>query len=258
MNLIDCEFDNVSHKEVVETARQFFHGKRRGYLATVNVAILMMMRSNVRLKQFVARSAMTLADGQPLIWLSRLLNEPLPERITGVDLVESLCRCAAEENAGVYLLGGTSDVVADVAKRLQQQTRGLQIVGYADGYFGPDQAHQRAAAVRDSGAKLLIVAMGVPRQEVFIEEQWETLGVNLAIPVGGSFDVLSGRKKRAPLWIQKIGMEWMFRMCQEPRRLARRYIVTNSQFLVLSTIQLLKAMPGQFMDAVGRRQRVSS
>lgn len=258
MKLIDCEFAAVTEKGAVEWARRFMRSGRRGYITTVNVAILMMMRGDQRLKNFISRSALTVCDGQPLVWLSKLLGRPLPERVAGVELVESLCRCAAEEKAGVYLLGSKADIVADVAAKLKEQTPGLNIVGVADGYFGPDESAERAAAVKASGAKLLIVAMGVPRQEVFIEEQWEELGVNLAIPVGGSFDVIAGRKQRAPLWVQKIGFEWFFRMCQEPQRLAKRYVVTNTQFIGLATLALLKEMPSQFFAAFNQQQRTPS
>jgi len=223
--LLNCDFDAVTEQGTVEWARSFFRSGRRGYITTVNVAILMMMRGNQRLQRFIDGSALTVCDGQPLVWLSKMLGRPLPERVAGVELVESLCRCAAEEEVGVYLLGSKPDIVADVATRLKEQNPKLNIVGVADGY------------------QLLIVAMGVPRQEEFVEEQWDNLGVNLAIPVGGSFDVIAGRKQRAPLWVQKIGFEWFFRMCQEPKRLAKRYLITNTQFLGLSAIELVKELP---------------
>ena len=257
MKLLNCDFDSVTEVGAVEWARGLLRGGHRGYITTVNVAILMMMRSDQRLQKFIDDSSLTVADGQPLIWLSKLLGRPLPERVAGVELVESLCRCAAEEDAGVYLLGSKADIVEDVAAKLKEQTPNLNLVGVADGYFGPDEFEERAAAVRASGAKLLIVAMGVPRQEVFIEEQWENLGVNLAIPVGGSFDVIAGRKSRAPVWIQKIGFEWCYRMCQEPKRLAKRYLVTNCQFMALATWALLKEMPKQFFNAIGNKQQQS-
>lgn len=252
-SILNCEFDAVTEQGTVEWARSFFRSGRRGYITTVNVAILMMMRGNRRLQRFIDGSALTVCDGQPLIWLSKLLGRPLPERVAGVELVESLCRCAAEEEAGVYLLGSKADIVADVAAKLKEQNPNLKLVGVANGYFGPDQAAERAAAVRESGAKLLIVAMGVPRQEQFVEEQWDNLGVNLAIPVGGSFDVIAGRKQRAPLWVQKIGFEWFFRMCQEPKRLAKRYLVTNTQFLSLAAIELLKDVPRHLIRPTQQR-----
>jgi N-acetylglucosaminyldiphosphoundecaprenol N-acetyl-beta-D-mannosaminyltransferase len=116
---------------------------------------------------------------------------------------------------------------------LHSRHPGLDVRGWADGYFDADQAQARARAVAESGAELLFVAMGVPRQEYFIEEQWEHLGARIVIGVGGSFDVIAGLRKRAPVLIQRAGLEWAYRLAQEPRRLFRRYLVTNSQFLAL-------------------------
>ena len=136
-------------------------------------------------------------------------------------------------------MGATQDIVEDVAKKLSEQTSNAQFVGVQDGYFSHEESKARAQAIRESGAKLLIVAMGVPRQEQFLQDHWEELNVQLAIGVGGSFDVIAGRTKRAPQWMQTVGLEWFFRMSQEPRRLAKRYFITNSQFIWLSGWALL-------------------
>ena len=232
VTLLNGDFDAVSLDETVSSIVDFIKAGERGYLCTVNVAILMMMRENPRLQSFVDKAAFVVADGQPIIWASRLMKNPLPERVTGVDLVEELAERAATEKLPIYLLGATKDVVAEVAERLTRRYPGLEIAGTADGYFGADEAPARAEAVAASGAKILFVGMGVPRQEVFLEEQWERLGVSLAIPVGGSFEVLAGRKTRAPEFVQKVGMEWAFRFAQEPKRLGKRYLVTNTQFIL--------------------------
>ena len=199
----------------------------------------MMMQSDPRLKQYIDDSGLIVADGQPLIWLSKLLRKPLPERVAGVELVHELVNVASQENAGIYLMGATQDIVEDVAKKLSEQTSNAQFVGVQDGYFSHEESKARAQAIRESGAKLLIVAMGVPRQEQFLQDHWEELNVQLAIGVGGSFDVIAGRTKRAPQWMQTVGLEWFFRMSQEPRRLAKRYFITNSQFIWLSGWALL-------------------
>ena len=159
--------------------------------------------------------------------------------MAGVELVERLCERAAREGFGVYLLGGKKDVVEKVAARFTAQFPGLKLSGVEDGYFKDDEAGQRADAVARSGAKILIAAMGVPRQELFIEEHWDRLGVPFAIGVGGSFDVLAGLRARAPELIQRIGLEWLFRLAQEPGRLWKRYLVTNAQFLYLMSREVL-------------------
>lgn len=239
VEILNARFRPVTLEETVELVTRQIRAGERGYLCTVNVAILMMMRQDPRLQRFVDGAAMVVADGQPLIWGSRLLGRRLPERVAGVELVERLCERAASEGFGVYLLGGRKDVVEKVAARLQASFPGLRLSGVEDGYFTDQEASARAEAVARSGAKILIAAMGVPRQEYFIEEQWERLGVPFAIGVGGSFDVLAGLRARAPVLIQRIGLEWLFRLAQEPGRLWKRYLVTNTQFVYLMSREIL-------------------
>ncbi len=232
LRLLNAQFDPLTLPQTVDAIFGLRGTHQRGWLCTVNVAILMMMRTDVRLQSFVDRAALVVADGQPLVWCSRWLGKPLPERVTGVDLIDALCERAAREGARVYLLGATGEIVAKAAQRLQDLHPDLQ-VEYADGYFTNDEASARADRIRASGADILFVGMGVPRQENFLDEQWDRLGVGMAIGVGGSFDVLAGLHSRAPTWVQKAGMEWFFRLVQEPRRLFTRYLTTNSRFVWL-------------------------
>jgi len=240
VNILNGQFDPLTLAQLVDATFGLLHEGRRGWLCTVNVAILMMMRDDRRLQQFVDRAALVVADGQPLVWYARWLGHPLPERVAGIDLIDALCERAAREGKRVYLLGASEEIVAKAARRLRDRVAGLELE-YSSGYFSDDEASVRADHVRVSGAEILFVAMGVPRQEYFIEAQWERLGVSIAIGVGGSFEVLAGRRSRAPSWMQHSGLEWVFRLVQEPRRLFRRYLVTNSQFLW----QVLRAILGR-------------
>jgi len=233
IQILNGRFDRLSAHQTVEELVRATRARERGVLSTVNVAILMMMRSDPRLQRFVDTSRWTVADGQPLVWASHLWRQPLPERVAGIDLIDQLCARAADEGFGVYFLGADRDTVRVAVNVLQARHRDLSVCGYADGYFGPEQAEARAKAIAESGADLLFVAMGVPRQEYFIDEQWKNLGARIVIGVGGSFDVIAGRRKRAPPFIQRAGLEWAYRLAQEPRRLFRRYLITNSQFLGL-------------------------
>jgi N-acetylglucosaminyldiphosphoundecaprenol N-acetyl-beta-D-mannosaminyltransferase len=239
--ILNGRFAPLRGAEVVEWAASFIRAGRRGYLCTVNVAILMMMRRDPRLQRIVDRAALVVADGQPIVWLSRWLGRPLPERVAGVDLVEALAARAAVEGFSVYLLGARRDVVEAAATRLRRQHPGLRIAGTADGYFSPAEAPARARAVGESGADVLLIGMGVPRQEYFLDTYGNELGVSLAIGVGGTLEVLAGRRRRAPSWCQQAGLEWLCRLAQEPRRLGTRYLVTNTQFLWYAVTHLLRA-----------------
>lgn len=236
---LNGQFDPLTLPQTVDAVFHLLATGRRGWLCTVNVAILMMMRSDAWLQQFVDRAALVVADGQPIIWCARWLGQSLPARVAGVDLVDAICERAAREGRRVFLLGATNQIVAATAQRLCARHRDLQIE-YANGYFTKDEAPGRADRIRTSGAAILFVGMGVPRQERFLEEHWNRLGVGMAIGVGGSFDVVAGLRARAPLWLQELGGEWLFRLIQEPRRLFMRYFVTNSQFIWLVLCALLK------------------
>lgn len=231
VRVLNCDLNAATLRGATAWARDWIQSGRRGYICTVNVAILMMMRSNRKLQKFVDDASLVVADGQPLVWASRLQEQSLPERVTGIDLLDELCAVAATEGFGVYLLGAKRAVIEAVADRLAARHPGLRISGVSDGYFDADEAPRRAQQIRESGAQILFVGMGVPRQEQFIENHWDELDVELAIPIGGSFDVIAGATRRAPVWMQRIGMEWFFRLTQEPRRLWKRYLVTNTQFI---------------------------
>lgn len=236
--LLNSSFDPVTTEETVEWAIRLIKEGQRGYICTVNVAILMMMRSNARLAKFIEEAALVVADGQPIVWTSRLLSLPLPQRVAGVDLIDRLAATSQKEGLKIYLLGATTDVITQAALNLQYKYPQLKICGVDNGYFSFGQAGERVEAIRRSGAQILFVGMGVPRQEFFLEENWSKLGVNLAIGVGGSFEIFAGTKKRAPLWVQEVGLEWFYRLLQEPGRLWKRYFLTNSQFIY----ELLRAL----------------
>ena len=238
IQILNSCFDAVTTQETVEWAVQLIQKRQRGYICTVNVAILMMMRSNARLGKFIEKAALIVADGQPIIWASRWFSTPLPQRVAGVELIDAIAAEAEQRGLCIYLLGATSEVIAAAVLKLQSKYPQLKISGFDNGYFSEVQAAERVEAIRQSGTQILLVGMGVPRQEFFLEQNWANLGVNLAVGVGGSFEIFAGTKKRAPLWIQQVGLEWLYRLLQEPQRLWKRYLVTNSQFIY----ELLRAL----------------
>ncbi len=237
--ILNAEFDRVTLDEMVEKVFTHVRSAQRGWVCTVNVATLMMMRTDPWLQGFVDRAAFVVADGQPLVWSAPAFGARLPARVTGIDLVDALSQRAQHEGFRVGLLGSERSVVESVVERLSQLYSRLRITYFGDGFFTPDDAPARADAIRKAGVDILFVGMGT-RQEHFIDEQWERLAVSMAIGVGGSFDVLAGRLARAPKLLQRVSMEWAFRLAQEPRRLWKRYLVTNSQFIYLLGRQLMK------------------
>ncbi|MDJ0732752.1 MAG: WecB/TagA/CpsF family glycosyltransferase [Nostocaceae cyanobacterium] len=240
VQILNCSYDPLTFEQTLDWVIKWIKTGQKGYIATVNVAISMMMRSNQSLQQFVEKASLVVADGKPIIWASKLLYPSLPERVTGVDLVDGLAAIAQKEGFRVFLLGSEAEVIEQVAKTLQQKYPQLNLCGFHHGYFSSAQASELVKTIKENKSQILIVGMGVPRQENFIKENWSELGVNLAIGVGGSFQVIAGKKKRAPLWMQQVGMEWLYRLLQEPGRLWKRYLITNSQFIYYLTLEILK------------------
>ncbi|MEM7726710.1 MAG: WecB/TagA/CpsF family glycosyltransferase [Cyanobacteria bacterium P01_A01_bin.45] len=242
IEILNCRYDTLNFQETLNWAKKWIRSGRRGYIATVNVAISMMMYSDPKLQEYVDNASLVVADGQPIIWSSKLFHPCLPERVTGVDLVDGLCAIANQENFRVFLLGAQTDVIKIVVNKFQKKYPQLKICGSHDGYFHPDEVHQIVETIKEKNTQILIIGMGVPRQENFIKNNLKESGINLAIGVGGSFQVIAGRKKRAPFWMQEAGLEWLYRLIQEPRRLWKRYLVTNSQFIYRLSIFIPQKM----------------
>jgi N-acetylglucosaminyldiphosphoundecaprenol N-acetyl-beta-D-mannosaminyltransferase len=232
VSILNGAFDALTAAETVDRIFRTINAGERGWLCTVNVATLVMMRNNSELQSFVDGALLVVADGQPLVWCAPLFGGRLPERVAGIDLIDSLCARAEVEGKAVYLLGATAPIVRRAVSGLRRRYPKLSIDG-ADGYFSERSADNRAKQIRESGADLLFVGMGSPLQEAFINNHWNDLGVSIAIGVGGSFDVIAGKRFRAPPSIRALGLEWLVRAAQEPRRLMPRYLSSNSRFCML-------------------------
>jgi len=217
-----------------ETVARCAHMVRAGVAAhhvVINAAKVVLMKDQPRLREAIARCDLISADGQPIVWASRLFGRALPERVAGIDLMERLL--AESERAGwpVFFLGATADVLEAFQASVRGRFPGIVVAGGHHGYFQDDAAV--ADTIRRYGAKLLFVAMPSPRKEFFIAEQGDRLGPLFTMGVGGSFDVWAGRTRRAPLWMQRAGLEWFHRFLQEPRRMWRRYLVGNLRFALI-------------------------
>jgi N-acetylglucosaminyldiphosphoundecaprenol N-acetyl-beta-D-mannosaminyltransferase len=189
-----------------------------GYVVTLNGALLVQTARQGALRALVNEAALVTADGIGVLLAARILGVALPERLTGIDLAAAVCRRAAERGHRVYLLGGAPGVAAATAQALQARHPLLQIAGAHHGYYTPDEEQAVVAEVRHARPDVLLVALGAPRQEFWMRQWKEALGVPVSIGVGGSFDVLAGRVPRAPRWMQRLGLEWLYRAVREPRR----------------------------------------
>ena len=206
------------------------------FFITANLHYAMLCDRDPRLAAVNRQAAFLVADGMPLVWVSRLGSRPLAERVAGSDLIYSLCHRAAERGYRVFLLGGAPGVAEEAARRLGQRDPGLQIVGAEAPDLNrlPAREHDRLIdRIRRSRADLLFVAFGQPKGELWLAENCRRMGVPACVQVGASFDFVAGRIPRAPRWLRRVGLEWAFRLAREPRRLLPRYL-RDAAFLVKS------------------------
>ncbi|AXT86896.1 glycosyltransferase [Aeromicrobium sp. A1-2] len=231
--LFGLQIDAMTAAEVVSLTETSLLSRRRLLVGVVNAAKVVHLRSDPILRESLLGCDVLLADGQSVVWASRLLGQRLPERVAGIDLFELFLGVADRDRRSVYLLGARPGVLRAVEQCIANQWPGVRIAGSRDGYFTDDDSEQVAADIAASGADMLFLGMSSPKKEIFLATHGDTLGVPILHGVGGSFDVLAGVTKRAPAAWQRCGMEWLYRVMQEPRRLWRRYLTTNSAFLAL-------------------------
>lgn len=195
---------------------------------SVNAAKVVAASRDGGLGRIMREADIASADGQSVVWAARVLSSPVPERVAGIDLAERLLAEAAGRGWPVYLLGARHEVTAATVAWAREEFPGIAVAGWRDGYFSDDAAV--AAGVAATGARLLLVALPSPRKERLLDEQRDAFGPLLAVGVGGSFDVWTGSVRRAPRWMQRCGLEWAYRLAQEPRRMWKRYLVGNTAF----------------------------
>src|SRR6478609_11814905 len=228
--LFDLSVDALTLDEVVNDCKDAVRTRTRFLIGVINAAKVVNLRRDPVLRKSLLECDVLLADGQSVVWASRLLGQPLPQRVAGIDLFEELLGVADRDHLRVFLLGATPEVLALVEQQVAVRWPGAVIAGSRDGYFSEAEADGVAAQIAGCAPDLLFLGMTTPKKENFIGRYGDRLGVPVQHGVGGSFDVLAGVTARAPRAWQRCGMEWAYRVLQEPRRLWRRYLVTNLAF----------------------------
>ncbi len=228
--------DPVTRSEALDRIERLVEAAQGGAVFTPNVDHVVIAERDPAFRAAYRDVDVSLADGMPLLWASWLLGEPLPEKVSGSDLVLPLAERAARRGWRVYLLGGLPGVAERAAERLRASFPGIDIVGTdaprvrIDGGEGDETAAALARA-RAARAQLLLVALGAPKQEIWIHRHLDDLRPAVAVGVGASLDFVAGRLRRAPRWISRVGLEWLWRLAHEPRRLWRRYLLEDPRFV---------------------------
>ena len=217
--------------ETVERIRSWVSTGHPRQHVVLNAAKVVELERSPALADVVRRCDLVNADGVSVVWASRLLGRPLPERVSGIDLMERLVATAAEDGRTVYLLGARPEVVARTVEVFQARHPNLRVAGSHHGYWTDDQ--EIILRVRQAAPDYLLVGIPSPRKEFWLSANLQSLGVPFAMGVGGAFDVMAGVRRRAPRWACEHGLEWLWRLAQEPRRMWRRYLIGNSLFIAL-------------------------
>lgn len=233
VTVMGAPVDPWTMAQTVERTKELIDFGAFAHLIGVNADKLLQMRDDPEMDAIVRRCEVVNADGASMVMAAQRLGAPVPERVAGIDLMGELCSLAEREGYRVFLLGAKHEVVERTRDVLLGEYPGLRIAGIRDGYFGEEGFDEVAEEVRASGAQITFVGITSPKKERLIE-RFRELGLKGAyVGVGGSFDVVSGAIPRAPMWMQRAHLEWLFRMMQEPGRLAKRYIVGNARFMAL-------------------------
>ncbi|ATD02919.1 UDP-N-acetyl-D-mannosamine transferase [Pseudoalteromonas tetraodonis GFC] len=232
IEFLKAPMDIATMQETVSFIESRIEQKQFLQHVVVNVAKIVNMQKDPVLAESVKACEVINIDGMGVVFGARFLGHNVPERVAGVDLFHELLSMSAKRDFPVFLLGATEEVVSKTVSKVKAQNPNLNIAGYNDGYFWDDE-EAVVTKIRESGAKLLFVAITSPKKENFINKWQDKLGVDFVMGVGGTFDVVAGKVKRAPLWMQKAGLEWLYRVIQEPGRMWKRYLITNSKFAYL-------------------------
>lgn len=221
VTILGVPIARLNMEEVLDWVEKRIDRDKPSHLVTANAEIIFRAYQEPELAEVLKKADLITADGSGVVWASKKLKHPVPQRVTGIDLVQRLFVLAEKKGWGIYFLGAKPEVVEKAVLNTLSKHSGLKVCGYMHGYFSQEETRQVVTNILKCKPDILLVALGAPKQEYFIRAQLEELAVPVAIGVGGSFDILAGTAQRAPHWMQELGLEWLYRLVKEPRRLGR-------------------------------------
>ena len=240
--VLGISIDAITMQETLERVENAIVTNKQIHHTVVNAGKIVSMQTNKELEESVVDADIINADGQAIVWAANLLGHNLPERVSGIDLMEELVKRSFEKRYKCFFFGATEEVVTKLVNIYKMQYSEDMIAGYRNGYFKKEDEDKIALQIAESGANILFVAITSPKKEIFLNTYKNKLtNVNFIMGVGGSFDVIAGKVKRAPLWMQNSGLEWFYRVVQEPKRMWKRYLVGNTKFICLIIKEYFKS-----------------
>ena len=232
--ILNTYVNAISMEETIEAVEAIIKEGKPTQHVVINASKVNLMEKDEKLRKIVNDCPIINADGASIVWAAKVLGVPLTERVTGIDLFLKLVEIANEKQYKIYLFGAKEEVVCKVKSIFEEKYPNLQIVGFRNGYFTEADEDDIVIDMQKSGADMLFVAFSSPKKEYWVHKYIKQLNIPFVMGVGGSFDVVVGVTKRAPLWMQKCGLEWFYRFIQEPGRMWKRYIIGNAKFVLLT------------------------
>ncbi|MGL5480061.1 MAG: WecB/TagA/CpsF family glycosyltransferase [Clostridium sp.] len=227
IKILNVKVDNLTLNESVNYIEDKIKENNNSYVVTPNVDHLVLLDKDEEFKKVYENADVILTDGMPLIWMSKLFRKPIKEKVSGSDLFPALCTMAAQKKYKIFLLGAAEGVAAIAADNLKEKYEGLEIAGTYSPKFGfekdKDELDKIIDIVNTAKPDILAVGLGAPKQEKFIYKYKDKLNVPISLAIGATIDFEAGNIKRAPIWMQKCGLEWFYRMIKDPKRLVKRY-----------------------------------
>ena len=234
VDILGTPIDNMTMQQTLNLIENAIEKNSRVSHTVVNAGKIVLMHKNAQLKESVVSADIINADGQGVVWASWILGQPIVERVTGIDLMDNLVELAYRKKYKIFFFGAKDDVLSKVIGHYSNKYSHNIVAGHRNGYFKKSEERAIAQQIADSGAQMLFVAITSPLKENFLYENRDLLqSVNFTMGVGGSFDVVAGFVKRAPIWMRNSGLEWAYRVYQEPKRMFKRYMVGNWKFTML-------------------------
>lgn len=236
VNICGVEVDSYSFNEVIEIIiKHILLSPTPEYVVTPNAYHIILLRQDSDFQEIYRNAFLVVPDGVPLLWAAKFLGTPLNGRVNGTDLFERLCSIAAQKNLKIFLLGGRPGAAEKASEVLLTRHPALDVAGTYCPPYGfetdPEELEKINAQIRTAAPHLLFVGLGAPKQEKWISANYEKLNVPISVGIGVSFELVADLVKRAPVWMQKTGLEWLFRLLVEPQRLWQRYIIGNPLFV---------------------------
>lgn len=240
IELFGLPIDRISLDETVAKIDSFIKSREPHQIVLVNAAKVVKAKKDLLLREIIQTAALVAPDGVPLVWVSKLLGRSLPGRVNGTDLMEKLIPFAVQKQYSIYFLGSTEEIINKVVMQYKELFPTIRIAGFRNGYFSNEEEEEVVNRIRKSNADILFVGMGTPMKEKFVKRNLIKMNIPVVHGVGGSLDVVAGYVKRAPLWMQKWGLEWLYRFWREPGRMWKRYLATNSIFISMVAKEFFK------------------